>query len=245
MLSSDPACPSVAITSSSSASSCSSRSGRTSSVALAAGTGLLDSVPRDSWLVATVDVSQLRASAIARAILESGDVPGLGGLSSKCGFDPVSRLREIVVTSPENGERGDFGVAFTGDFTMKELEACADSVIRSRGGTPVTSTRSGFTFVEDAGDPKHARLAYREGGPYLVGRGAWLDAMLDATLGKGDRSRPEHADLRKDVAPKAGASPRAIVVTALLPATVRDRLKGELAPEATGEGEARSPECSA
>ena len=78
----------------------------------------------------------------------------------------------MVVTSPENGERGDFGVAFTGDFTQDELTQCAENVIRARGGTPSRRRRGAFTLVEDTGDAGHARLAYREGGPFLVGSGA-------------------------------------------------------------------------
>ena len=83
---------------------------------------LLDAVPKDAWLVVHVDAAALRASALAKPILGSGDrtpIPGLGGLAAQCGLTPVSRLREVVVTSPESGERGDFAVAFTGDFTKE------------------------------------------------------------------------------------------------------------------------------
>ena len=205
-----------------------------------AGGGLLDAVPRDAWLVVHVDAAALRSSALAKPVLGNGDrspIPGLGGLAAQCGFDPVSRLREIVVTSPENGERGAFAVAFSGDFTKEEMQSCAEKVIRARGGTPATSARDGFTLVEDTGDEKHARLAYREGGPFLVGRGAWLDATIDAVLGKGERANPDHASLRAAIAPRDPKSVQALVVTALLPATVRDKLKAELGGEAAGAGE--------
>ncbi len=204
-----------------------------------ASTTLLDSVPRDAWLVASVDIAALRASPLAAPLLGAGEktpIPGLGSLVARCGFDPLARLREVVVTSPENGERGDFGVAFSGDLTKDELSKCAENVIRARGGSPATSTRGGFTMVADAGDATHARLAYREGGPFLVGSGAWLDAMIDATEHKTERLRPEHAELRAALAGKDGARP-AIVVTALLPASVRDKLKTELGPELGGAGD--------
>ncbi len=200
---------------------------------------LLDSVPRDAWLVATIDVTALRASPLAKPILGGGEktpIPGLGPLVARCGFDPVTRLREVVVTSPENGERGDFGLAFSGDFTKDELWKCAENVIRARGGSPAASTRGGFTLVEDTSDALHARLAYREGGPFLVGRGPWLDAMIDATEHKADGLRADHTELRAALAGKSGTPP-AIVVTALLPAPMRDRLKAELGPELGGEGE--------
>jgi hypothetical protein len=200
---------------------------------------LLDSVPRDAWLVATIDIAALRASPLARPILGAGEktpIPGLGSLVARCGFDPVARLREAVVTSPENGERGDFGLAFTGDFTKDELSRCAENVIRARGGSPSASTRGSFTLVEDTGDAGHTRLAYREGGPFLVGSGGWLDAMIDATDHKGDRVRVEHTELRAALAGKGGGTP-AIVVTALLPAAVRDKLKADLGPELGGAGD--------
>ena len=196
---------------------------------------LLDSVPHDAWLVATIDVAALRASPLAKPILGAGEktpIPGLGPLVARCGFDPVARLREVVVTSPENGERGDFGVAFSGDFTKDELSRCAENVIRARGGSPAASTRGGFTLVEDTADALHARLAYREGGPFLVGRGPWLDA----TERKADRLRADHTELRAALTGKSGAPP-AIVVTALLPAAMRDKLKAELGPELGGEGD--------
>jgi hypothetical protein len=160
----------------------------------------------------------------------------LGSLTARCGFDPIARVRQVVVTSPEGGERGDFGVAFTGDFTKDELARCADRVIRARGGSPSPSTRGGFTQVEDSTDPMRARLAYREGGPFLVGRGAWLDAMIDATERKTAGLRSEHTELRAALAAKDGDA-EALIVTALLPASVRDKLKAELGPELSSEGD--------
>jgi hypothetical protein len=204
-----------------------------------ASASLLDSVPRDAWLVATIDVPAVRASPLAKPILggaEKTPIPGLGALVARCGFDPVARLREVVVTSPENGERGDFGIAFSGDFTKDELSKCAENVIRGRGGAPATSTRGGFTLVEDTGDGKRARLAYREGGPYLVGSGVWLDAMIDATERKAERMQAQHAELRAALIGKSGTAP-AIMVTALLPASVRDKLKADLGPELGAEGD--------
>jgi hypothetical protein len=204
---------------------------------------LLDAVPRDSWLVATVDVAALRQSPLAKPLLGGGDkasaVPGLGTLATRCGFDPLVRLREVAVTSPENGERGEFGVAFTGDFTKEELVACASGTIKARGGSLTTGTRGTFTVVEDTGDPKHARVAYREGGPFLVGRGAWLDAMIDAVDGKGERMRAEHAALRDSLEAEAGAGRSAVLLTALLPSTLRERLKAEVGSELGGGEEAR------
>jgi hypothetical protein len=202
--------------------------------------GIVDAVPRGAWLVVTVDVAAVRSSPIAQPLLSAGvgtSLPGLGSLSDACGFDPLTRMKELLVASPENGDSGDFGLAFTGDFTRDELARCAEKAIRARGGTPATSTHGAFTTVEDTADAKHARVAYREGGPFLVGRGAWLDAMIDGVEGRREGPGPEHSALRAALAPKPGSPAQAIVLTALLPTALREKLKGELGAELGSEAD--------
>jgi hypothetical protein len=203
----------------------------------------LDAVPRDAWLVVTADATALRASPLARPLLAAGDKAGLVGASLKetCGFDPIERIAEVAIASPEGGERGDFGMSFTGSFAKDELVECASRVIQKRGGTPSTAARGAFTIVEDTGDAKHARLAYREGGPFLVGRGPWLDAMMDAADGAGERMRAEHVALRSDLQGGSGsARSRAVVLTALLPVALRDKLKADMSAEADDQGKGSS-----
>jgi len=206
--------------------------------------GALAAVPHDAWLVAVVDVASLRASPIAKTAFGAGSstlVPGVGSVVELCGFDPIARLREVVVASPEGGDPGDFGLAFTGEFSKGELAACAEKVIRSRLGQPSTTARGSFALIEDdaarAGGQHLARVAYREGGPFVVGRGAWLDAMIDAVDGKVERERPEHAALR-DALSKSAAGARTVLVTAVLPKGLRERLKSEMAGELAGGGTA-------
>jgi len=201
--------------------------------------GIVDAVPRGAWLVVTIDVAAVRSSPIAQPLIAAGgtSLPGLGPLSDACGFDPLTRMKEVLVTSPETGEPGEFGIAFTGDFTRDELARCADKAIRARGGSPATSTHGAFTTVEDTADAKHARVAYREGGPFLVGRGAWLDAMIDAVDGHPGGPGPEHTALRESLAPKQGSPAQAIVLTALLPSALREKLKGDLGAELGSEAD--------
>jgi hypothetical protein len=198
----------------------------------------LSAVPHDAWLVVTVDVAALRRSALAQPLLGSGAVPlpGVGSLVDVCGFDPVSRIDSLMLCSPEGGQRGDFGLAIAGGFTRNELGKCADKVIHARGGTPITSTRGTFAVL-DSGDADHTRFAYRDGGPFLVGRGPWLDAMIDAADGKAERIRPEHEALRSALASAASASRGAPVAmaTALLPSSIRQRLRAELGSEGGGD----------
>jgi hypothetical protein len=197
--------------------------------------GALSAVPHDTWLVAVVDIASLRTSPIGKPLHGAGStgaIPGLRSLPDTCGFDPVAKLRELVVAVPEEGDqtRGDFGVAFTGDFGKDELIACADKVIRARHGEPRTTSRGSFTLVEDTSSGKNARVAYREGGPFLVGSGGWLDKMMDAADGNAERERPEHGALRAALATRTAAPP-AVSLTALLPTALRQRLKAELSAQ--------------
>ena len=204
---------------------------------MGAGSGrdVLAAVPGDSWLVVTVDVAALRASPLAKPLLGggAGDLAGLGPLPDACGFDPVPRLRQLAVASPEAGERGDFGVVLDGDLTKGELSRCAEKIIGARGGSASTTPRGSFTVVENAGDAKRTRMAYRDGGPFLVGRGGWVDSMIDAYGGKRPAlsSNAQHMALRSSLSAAAGVPPTAML-TALLPKALRERLKSEMDAEA-------------
>ena len=189
---------------------------------------VLAAMPRDAWLVVTVDVAALRQSPVAAPLVKSATaVPGLGSLADACGFDPLAHLTELAVCSPEGGERGDFGLAFAGDLGKDELARCADKVIRARGGQPSTSVHDAFTVLEDGADATHTRVAYREGGPFLVGRGAWLDAMMAAAGGKDPGPSSAHVALRERLG-EAGETHPTLLLTALLPSTLRQRLKAEV-----------------
>ena len=185
---------------------------------------VLDAVPRDAWLVVTIDVASIRASPIARPLFAvlgaTRAIPGVASLADACGFDPLERVGDVLVASPEQGEHGDFGVAFTADVSRDDLAQCAEKVMRARGGGPVAAIHGSYTTFEDSSgaEPVHARLAYRAAGPFLVGRGPWLDAMMDAVDGRGDRGASEHAALRRAVVGEHGGRGPAVVVTARLAA---------------------------
>jgi hypothetical protein len=187
--------------------------------------------PADAWLVVTVDVAAARpllepTLQSAGGFASATRAAGLGSLSDACGFDPVSHLRRLMVAAPETGERGDFGVAFSADLTVDELATCARKAIEARGGAPSTTTRGDFLVIGYGNAPTQARLAYRQGGPFLVGRGAWLNAMIDAAEGRPPRAASRHDALRAALVP-AGAPARAVVITALLPKSLRDRVRAE------------------
>jgi hypothetical protein len=191
--------------------------------------GVLQAAPADAWLVVTADVVAARPLLepffrSAGGLSTATRAAGLGSITAACGFDPVEHLRELMVAAPEGGERGDFGIAFSVDLTKDELASCARKAIAARGGSPSTTTRGDYAVIGDESDPGQARLAYRDRGPFLVGRGAWLDAMIDAAASRGARAPARHLAMRATLAPPSGP-PRALVLTALLPKSLRDRLR--------------------
>lgn len=197
---------------------------------------VLDAAPEGSWLVATLDVAAARP--LLRPLLEASGglagatrVAGLGDVATACGFEPLEHVRYAMVANPESGgERGDFGLAVApdGSLSADDLAACARKAIAARGGKPASAAHGTFTVVSDDAVPKQAQLAVRKGGPFLVGRGAWLGAMMAAVEGSGGRASPDHAALRASLsAPADSPVTPALLVTMLLPKPLRDRLRDE------------------
>ena len=200
--------------------------------------GALSAVPADAYLVATLDVPSLRESPVLKPIEEElGGPLALGSLKITCGFDPVERLTEIAVASPEEQSK-DFGVAASGAFSREELVGCAEKVMQARGGAATKTPRGDFTVLEDA-EPGASRVAAKlavKDGLALVARGAWLDAMLEAANGAPSAAgNPRHAALRETLAARIPhGAPPTLILTVLLPKALRDRLKTQMVDEAPG-----------
>lgn len=203
-------------------------------------------VPRSSFLVATANLAELRRSPI-HAVLFS-DRPetalldrkalGLAKLGQACGFDPLARVESLAVAVPEEGEKGDLGVAAKVDVTERELEACTNSLAAERGpreGRPPSEPKSqnGFGVIEAGG----AKLAYGHGGLLVAGKGAWLDAMLQTADRKQESYRlaEAHTAIRRYLGTLDGFGAPTVVVSALLPRSLRDRIRSEMAGEAAGD----------
>jgi hypothetical protein len=208
-----------------------------------AGANPLEAVPADSFMVVTIDIAALAQSPLGEAIVgelrgdggaQGGAMLGVDSIATTCGFDPLPHLRSIAVALPEGGERGDFGVAASGTLGKDALAECAKKVVAKRGGEPATRQAGTFTVVSDAHGAGGAEVAFRDGGPYLVGRGAWLTKMIDAAEGRApstlSASGDPHAGLRADLA-RRDTDAETIRATALLPHRLRERLQHEMAEE--------------
>lgn len=195
-----------------------------------------EAVPAGPFLVAMADLEALRATPIGAKLLEGErDIPGLGKVGDVCGFDPMARVREIVLAVPAAGDAGDFGIVAVGDIPDDDLLACASKVIEKRGGRPVVSTVGSFRTVRDGTlVVSGAEIAVKKGGPVLLGAGAYLRAMIDAADGRTPtlRSSVAHARLGEQV---QGATVRATV--ALSPSQ-REELAKSLAEEGGPPGPA-------
>ena len=204
-----------------------------------------DAIPRASFIAATIDLAELRRSPLFDVALGRDASPsdpmrralGVGALQEACGFDPLSRIQKVAISVPEEGERGEFGVVARVEITRDELERCTKALAEKRGGRAETHEVGTFVVLEDRSmSGAGSRLAYGKGGLLVVGKGAWFDAMLGAA----DRVRPsireaqEHVTLRKSLTSKDKFHAPTVVVTAILPRALRERLKGEMGAELGG-----------
>lgn len=195
-------------------------------------------VPKNAFLVATANLAELRRSPLSQVLL--GDNPdtalvdkkalGIGTLQDACGFDPLARVESLAVAVPEDGEKGELGVAAKVTVTRDELEKCTTALATQRGEkAPEPRTVHGFGVVEASG----AKLAYGHGGLLLAGKGGWVDTMLATANGEQPsyKAAEAHTAIRAQLRTLEAAP--TVVVSALLPRSLRDRIRTEMAGEAT------------
>jgi len=216
-----------------------------------------DAMPRDSFLLATLDVESLRASPLGEALLARGEARdlarpmqaalGVGSLAESCGFDPLDRVSKLAVGLPEEGEKGAFGIAARVAVTRDEIERCAGAMARRHDEGKGSGERAAearevgsFFVLGGAGDSGRdaARLAYGRGGLLVVAKGSWFDAMLAAADRKGPAARDatEHTSLRTSLTSREGFRKPTLLATALLPRAFRKRLEADMGDDAAMSG---------
>jgi hypothetical protein len=186
----------------------------------------LDAIPNGALLVATADLTALRASPVGAPFLREGrEIPGVGKVREVCGFDPVDALTEVAIAIPAAGEAGEFGLVAAGPIDAEATLACAGKVIEARGGHAVTTVVGSFRTVRDASlATTGGEIAVRKGGPLLLGAGAYLRLMIDSADGRAPtiRSSVAHGLLGREVGEGA------IRVTVVLTPEQRRTLAEEL-----------------
>lgn len=194
-----------------------------------------DAIPSGAFLVATVNVAGLDDSPLAAPLAPFVASLGADEVEKRCGFQPISRVRELAVAIPE-GQDGDFGIVARGTFTRDELEKCTKAVISGRGGSPVESQSGDFSLVTDDASTltSPSKVAWNDRGLVIVGRGGWLTQMMEAASGARPRidANEEHAELTRTL-----GKGRLLVATATLPAPLRKKIEREFQGDAEGEND--------
>lgn len=198
-------------------------------------------MPKGSFLVGTLDAGELRKSPLYDALMGKdamlAPLLGAGALQEACGFDPISRVTKMAVGVPEE-ERGEIGFAAKVEVTRDELEKCSKALTAKRGGRSETKEVGSFVVLSDATAEAKSRIAYGTAGLLVVGKGKWFDTMLATGDGKHPsvEADVQHAKLRTLITSREGWKTPTLIATAILPSSLRSRLKTEMAAEADGTG---------
>jgi hypothetical protein len=95
----------------------------------------LGTAPADAAAVIALDARAILESPLAAAILGDGDA-GLERIERACGFDPLERLRSVVVVVLGGEERALESVGFVarGDLPREDLARCVADIVAEDGG---------------------------------------------------------------------------------------------------------------
>lgn len=187
---------------------------------------ILDAIPRETIVLVTADLDELRGSPVFANLVEGGrEVPGVGKLDEICGFDPLMRIRALALAIPA-GDTDELGLVALGPIEAPPLVECASKLITLRGGKPLVETQGAFTTVRDADGLQTGQIAARPGGPVLLGEGRFLRQMMGAVVGDvPNASAGAHPALREEM--ETGA----VVATAIVPKELKERLQKEIGGE--------------
>jgi hypothetical protein len=122
-------------------------------------------------------------------------------LEPRCGVHPLDQATELALAlrSRANGDSELF-VSTAGSVRASTTIACAEAMIRARGGVPERSRIGSFVTLRDTAlDAPRGALAVRDGGPILLSEPAPLRAMVE-TVDRRTSSLfddPLHAALRR------------------------------------------------
>lgn len=141
---------------------------------------VVDVLPKGTAVVVELDLAALRGSGLAKLRLPGG----LDDVTKGCADGgPLAAIDRLALALPSASLDGDLAVVALGArVRAAAFVDCARQVIGARGGTVKTAQREGFTIVQE-GEGLRGVLAVRDGGPVVLGRGAWFDAVLAVAQG--------------------------------------------------------------
>ena len=189
----------------------------------------LAACPADAFLVAKVDMTQLRATPlgeIADQVLRNlVPLPSVRAEASPC---DTSKVDSLAIVVPEGDERSDIGLAMKLRMSTTELARCASSLSASSSSSSSRESskqeRQGAFTLFASGEPRADTLAASDNGLVLLGARAWALSMADAASGRapGATKSPPHADVLRAL----GA--RTLLVSVALPKATRARIRKEM-----------------
>jgi len=183
-----------------------------------------DTIPEHQAFVLTVDADRFRGDPVF-ASLETP--PSLVTRMSPCGFDVSTRVHRVIFIVPEGEEKdGSFALAATLNVSQAEIEACGKVL---KGSTAVLD-RNFYVSKQDERSLAYRPISASEG-LVLFGDSGVVATMLDAAQGTRPRlgSQSGHAEVRRAL----GESKGGVVLSAVLPKSVRDRLRKEIGENET------------
>ncbi len=148
---------------------------------------LMSAVPADAYAVARVRVDRVMASdAFKRLVVERGQAEGMQRVEKTCGFNPLSRLRELVVFARPSPEGGLPRLAFVarGDLQHEELIRCVEKVTGASRDKLRTEEIEGVITVASSKGNSRAAFVGRDG--IVGGDSETVRAVIHVIVGKAE-----------------------------------------------------------
>jgi hypothetical protein len=178
---------------------------------------LLSVVPPGPELLVTADVSALSPTVAAELLRAGGGA--LLGLREQCGFEPLLALRRFAFAMPFRDQPADgpsdFALIAETALEPEPVLACAETVIRRRGGRPARSMLGAFTSVRDQSKPL-GEVAIRADGLFVLSGGRYFREVIDAANGAASGDEVARLRSRAHVAVRRKLGSNQLTVTMLV-----------------------------
>lgn len=167
----------------------------------------------EASLLLTLDVRAMGRSAAGRALLARlVDLAG-SKTAGSCADRQLTRVRRLGLAVPATSTGLELGVVAEGDFDAVEVLACAEELLKNRGGDPVHSHVAGFRVLRDRRGS--GELAVVDGGPLILSGNTYFRDLLDRASGALPREHGTRERLHLALRARAGDAP--LLGTAVLP----------------------------
>lgn len=128
---------------------------------------LMQVVPADSYGAVRIHVDRVLASdAFKRLVVERGEAKGMERVTKTCGFNPLERLKEVVVfarPAPNSMERPHLAFVARGNLPHSELLRCVEKVTGTDRSKLRTEEIEGITTVASSKGSSRAAFVGRDG----------------------------------------------------------------------------------